>query len=76
MTLTIKGTELELVPNLRIIIEISYLKNSRNYTISWFNHILACISLAVSLAFILIHIDVELLYFLSFIYFVLRLCIF
>ena len=33
-------------------------------------------SLAVSLALILIHIDVELLYFLSFIYFVLRLCIF
>ena len=34
------------------------------------------IKLAVSLALILIHIDVELLYFLSFIYFVLRLFIF
>ena len=34
------------------------------------------IKLAVSLALILIHIDVQLLYFLSFICFVLRLCIF
>ena len=55
-------------------IEISYLKSSRNYTISQFNPILAYISLAISLALTLIHIDVELLYLLSFIFFLLRLC--
>ena len=55
-------------------IEISYLKSSRNYTISQFNPILAYISLAISLALTLIHIDVELLYLLSFIYFLRRLC--
>lgn len=50
-------------------IELSYLKSSRNYTISQFNPILAYISLAISLALTLIHIDVELLYLLSFIFF-------